>query len=64
MCDLCNKIYTLDSFDIYDYDLPDAMIVKDKNNIHGIYINPCDRYYRGIYIKDILYCPKCGRNLK
>lgn len=69
MCELCNDIKTM----IYDDDIdgwpPEntPQIIKDKDgNFHIWETGNGDSLYAGINeeFSDIVYCPKCGRNLR
>ena len=64
MCDFCNKIYSIYEIDnTSHWNLPYSLILKDsKNNFH-IYTTCDDDYYSAISVRDIHYCPKCGKAL-
>ena len=64
MCDFCNKIYSFYEVDSTPYwNLPPSLIIKGSKNDFHIYTTCEDNYYSAITIRDIHFCPKCGKAL-
>ena len=68
MCEFCRDIITNEKYDsLSGFDkcaLPRSCIMKDNVlNQYHIFFECDDYYYSGKYLKDIKYCPKCGRKL-
>lgn len=63
MCELCKNIQ---DYKIYDghYSTNDVLVHDSLSDEYDIYSNCEDSFYSGVIIKNISYCPKCGRNLK
>ena len=64
MCNFCNNIPTLDDYTtkISPYDRHNTIVYNHHVNRYGLWIEIDDWYYSGI-IKEIYYCPVCGREL-
>lgn len=67
MCEYCEKIFDLQTVKKFDYidqvNLPSSVIAQEGNKNY-IYAFCDDTYYSGIIIRDVNYCPRCGRDLK
>lgn len=64
MCSFCDKIFTSDEVNhTSHWDLPYDFILRDAKGAYHIY-NICDDdYYSGTSVRDIHFCPKCGKAL-
>ena len=69
MCNFCEDIITNEKYDSLSfedkYNLPIAFIIKDNIlDRYHLWIECEDYYYSGKYLKNIKYCPICGREIK
>lgn len=58
-CEFCKEIST----DVPDCDEDFSMKIYKKGDSFNLYAFAEDRYYDGIYLHNIHYCPVCGRHL-
>lgn len=65
-CELCSNIgrYKRTVGYIHPSDPDSILIYDDKYDEYDIWSDCPDSYYSGVLIRNVLYCPKCGRKLK